>query len=229
MICSRFGFDKMDKKILVAIVVALLLNVTVILVGFGYLQNEINQLKNENLTESKTPTSTEASSTETSEQPKNPEYPKTSQEPEAPQTPEEPPEQDINKSENQVNNPQADNTNLQNETEPPKITKHKLIAPEAHFTVKCLDYDEFEATGNIMNPNPVPVYNVSIELNFNGVIWYSMIPMHDGGTVGSVSIGHMEGNEVIHFSEIVDFGFLRSAHLEGDYAGSYKVRWDELE
>ncbi|PVX24145.1 MAG: hypothetical protein CW716_10725 [Candidatus Bathyarchaeum sp.] len=42
-----FGFEKMNKIIVVGIVVMLLLNVTLTLVGFSYLQNEINQLKSE--------------------------------------------------------------------------------------------------------------------------------------------------------------------------------------
>jgi len=76
----------MNKKSVALVVVALLFNVAVVVTAFGYLQNEINQLKIEGQKESTSPEASDSASPETSEEPDEFEQPETLQEPDAPQT-----------------------------------------------------------------------------------------------------------------------------------------------
>jgi hypothetical protein len=64
-----FGFEKMNKIIVVGIITVMLLNVTVTLAGFSYLQNEINQLKTEDIEQSNTSPPTEPTDPELTPEP----------------------------------------------------------------------------------------------------------------------------------------------------------------
>jgi hypothetical protein len=66
---SVFGFEKMNKIIVVGIITILLLNITVTLAGFSYLQNEINQLKTEDTESSNTSPPTEQTDPELTPEP----------------------------------------------------------------------------------------------------------------------------------------------------------------
>lgn len=214
IIYFRFGFEKMDKKLKVAIIVVMLLNITIMLAGFVYLQNEINQLK-----------------TEESDLPVIPSTP-TEHEP----TPELQPEQEpIPEPEPTPESEHQPTPEPEPEAEPePTETKPAMKAPEAELTGKDIKDENYiydasivEVKGFITNPNSLPVYDVSIQLELD------VVEMRVCGPIAytvpeTITIGTMAANEVVPINESFDFD--HTTHCDAEYKSlSYTVRWSETE
>jgi len=180
------------------IIVALLLNVGITLYLFSDLKSEIDQLQTKEPEQSTTQGPTEPP-TETPQTESSP------QETESPST--EPPTQDA---------------------------MHELMAPEANLTTdvsydrETYDHLDVNVEGFIINPNSLPVYNVSITLDFSLSWWRTATPLGCGIETRTISIGTLTGNEVVPINESFKFGYPDSG--SSDFEGlSYTVNWDESE
>jgi hypothetical protein len=207
----------MDKKITVAIVVALLLNVTAILVAFGYLQNEINQMKNEEPKLPVTPTPNEIEPTpEPEAEPEPIQEPETTPE----HNPEPEPEPELPSEPEQESPPQEP---PESETGEPK---KETTAPMADLYVDAYYYDDVSVRGSIVNPNSRPVYNVELELEFDVDVYYGVMHWADYTTTRTISIGTMNPNETIQIDEKLDLSPDLRSSLDIKYK-YHKVTWSE--
>jgi hypothetical protein len=247
----------MDTKITVAIFVVLLLNVTLILAGFGYMQNEINQLRAEvsDLPAAPVPTEQEPTPEPESEPEPTPEEPIPEQQPvqepipeSEPEPTETPPQTEPTPQETTEPEPTTTEspTETPQETNPPATepqtqeTIHELMAPEANLIVASWEFRRtkagsdggvFDATveGFIENPNSSPLYNVEINLEFGIMQSRGALPMAVYSEDRTISIGTMAGHQSINIgSKTYGFGVIDWSSLWLN-SFSYTVNWDESE
>ena len=203
----------MNKLIAVGIIIALSVNATIMVLGFGYLHNEINQLKNQEPDLPATPTPTEPEPTPEPE-------PELTPKPEPEATPEPEPVQEPAPQE--VTEPE--NSEL----------KHEMMAPEVNITAEGINdkqtYDHLDINfqGTIVNPNSRPIYNVSITLEFHltlvQMIYPTPNPYHN--PTRTITLERMFGNQVVQINESFEEKYTHTGYYTLNYF-TYTVNWNE--
>ena len=201
----------MNKLIAVGIIIALSVNATIIVVGVSYLENEINQLKNEESDLPVTPTATE---------PESIAEPTPESEPEPQPTPEPEP----------IPEPTP-----QEATEPEDSElKPEMIAPEVNLTAygindnEAYEHLDIYLQGTIVNPNSRPIFNVSITVEFKLTLVQMIYPTPNPypNPKETITIGTMRGNQVVQISESFEKRNTHTGYYTLNYF-TYTVNWNE--